>query len=121
MDRQTVFDYIKKKYKVLPEYPWRRYDSNAVFRHNDNKKWFALIMRIRREQLTRDGDKTPVDVMNLKIDPIKGRPEREGVYPAYHMNHKSWITVTLDERLSDDAVMTLIESSFATVRIGGRQ
>ena len=51
MDRQTVFDYIKKKYKVLPEYPWRRYDSNAVFRHNDNKKWFALVMEMQRDKL----------------------------------------------------------------------
>ena len=44
MDRQMVFDYINKKYRTLPEYPWRRYDSNAVFRHADNRKWFALVM-----------------------------------------------------------------------------
>ena len=36
--RQTVFDYIKKKYRVSPEYPWRKYDGNAVFRHTDNNK-----------------------------------------------------------------------------------
>ena len=50
--------------------------------------------------------------MNLKIDPIEGRPEREGVYPAFHMNHKCWITVTLDDTLSDDEVMALTETSF---------
>lgn len=33
MDRQMIFDYIKKNYKVLPEYPWRKHDTNAVFRH----------------------------------------------------------------------------------------
>ena len=44
MDRRTVFDYIRKKYKMLPEYPWQKYDNNTVFRHTDNKKWFVLVM-----------------------------------------------------------------------------
>ena len=46
MDRQTVFDYIRKKYKAKPEYPWRKYAGNAVFRHADNGKWFALVISI---------------------------------------------------------------------------
>lgn len=47
--REAVFEYIKKKYKVSPEYPWAKYDSNAVFRHTDNKKWFALVMDVQRD------------------------------------------------------------------------
>ena len=46
MNRQTVFDYIIKKYKVQPEYPWRKYNGSAVFRHTDNNKWFALVMDV---------------------------------------------------------------------------
>ena len=42
--REAVFAYIKKNYKTSPEYPWAKYDSNGVFRHSDNKKWFALVM-----------------------------------------------------------------------------
>ena len=44
--KDQVFDYIKKKYKVSPEYPWKRYPENAVFRHGDNNKWFALAMEV---------------------------------------------------------------------------
>lgn len=40
MDRQTVYDYIKKKYKTAPEYPWRKYPGYAVFRHKDNNMMF---------------------------------------------------------------------------------
>ena len=40
MSRQIVFDYIKKKYGVQPNFPWRRDRTSAVFRHTDNKKWF---------------------------------------------------------------------------------
>lgn len=109
-----IADRIREAYGVKPDFPWGQspHEHSGVFRHADSGKWFALIMRIRREQLTKDGDKTAVDVMNLKIDPIEGRPEREGVYPAFHMNHKSWITVTLDDTLSDDKVMALTETSF---------
>ena len=49
--KDEVFACIKKKYKVLPEYPWRKYDSNAVFRHADNKKWFALVMEVSGDKL----------------------------------------------------------------------
>ena len=28
--RQKLFDHIKKKYKVKPEYPWRKYGIYAI-------------------------------------------------------------------------------------------
>lgn len=45
-DRKTFFEYIKKEYKVTPDYPWKKYPDNAVFRHSDNNKWFALVMYV---------------------------------------------------------------------------
>ncbi|MGP1597592.1 MmcQ/YjbR family DNA-binding protein [Peptoanaerobacter stomatis] len=35
------------------------------------------------------------------------------MYPGYHMNHKHWISVVLNETLSDNEVMKLIENSFS--------
>ena len=46
MMREIVFQYIKKKYKISPEFPWRGDDVDAVFRHSDNRKWFALVMQV---------------------------------------------------------------------------
>jgi predicted DNA-binding protein (MmcQ/YjbR family) len=114
MDRQTVFDYIKKKYKVLPEYPWRRYDSNAVFRHNDNKKWFALVMEVQRDKLGFSGTEY-VDVVNLKIDDMFFRDmiiRENGILPAYHMNKMHWITVLLDGTVAEEKIFELIDMSF---------
>ncbi|MBQ6332939.1 MAG: MmcQ/YjbR family DNA-binding protein [Clostridia bacterium] len=121
--RDTLFDTdqanriaerIFEQYGVRPDFPWgqRPHEHSGVFRNAKGGRWFALIMHIRRGLLTKDGDETMTDVVNLKIDPQKGRPERDGVYPAYHMNHKLWITVTLDDTLSDDEVMALTETSF---------
>ena len=98
MDRQTVFDYIKKKYHVLPEYPWRKYDSNAVFRHTDNKKWFALVMDVQGNKLGLSGSEY-IDVVNLKMDDLFFRDiiiKEDGIMPAYHMNKMHWVTVLLN-------------------------
>lgn len=114
MDRQTVFDYIRKKYKVLPEYPWRRYDSNAVFRHTDNKKWFALVMDVQRDKLGISGAEY-VDAVNLKIDDMFFQDiiiRENGILPAYHMNKMHWITVLLDGTVPKERIFELIDMSF---------
>lgn len=112
--RQAVYDYIKKKYKVSPEFPWRKYDGNAVFRHADNNKWFALIMDVQ-------GDKVGVpetdyvDVINLKVDDMFFRDmiiQEDGIMPAYHMNKMHWITVRLDGTVPEERIFDLISMSF---------
>ena len=112
--REKVFAYIKKKYKTSPEYPWAKYDSNAVFRHSENKKWFALVMCVERGKLGLSGSGY-VDVINLKIDDIMFRDmlvQKEGILPGYHMNKAHWITVLLDGMVKEDEVYNLIDVSF---------
>lgn len=113
--RQTVYDYIKKKYKTEPEYPWRKYDSNAVFRHSDNNKWFALVMGVQGDKVGVPGADY-VDVINLKINDMFFRDmiiQENGIMPAYHMNKLHWITVLLDGTVPEDRVFDLIDMSFA--------
>lgn len=112
--RKTVFAYIKKNYKISPECPWAKYDSNAVFRHSDNRKWFALVMEVGKDRLGLSGDGS-VDVINLKIDDLMFRDmllRERGILPAYHMNKKHWITVLLDGTVKADRVYELIDASF---------
>lgn len=109
-----IADRIFERYGVRPDFPWGQspYDRAGTFRHADSGKWFALIMDIRRGLLSKDADGRMIDVMNLKIDPNEKSPLQDGVYPAYHMNHKMWITATLDDTLSDDEIMKLVDVSF---------
>ena len=112
--KDKVFSYIKKKYKVTPEYPWRKYDDNAVFRHADNRKWFALVMDVSGEKLGLE-TKEPVPVINLKIDDLMFRDmlvQQKGILPAWHMNKQHWITVLLDGTVPEDQVFDLIDASF---------
>lgn len=108
--------WILERYGVRPDFPWdeKPHKSSGVFRHTDNRKWFGLIMNLKMGQLLKNKDNTPVDVMNLKIDPYDGEKLRTvfGIFEAYHMNHKSWISVVLNDTLDDKAVMILVEESF---------
>lgn len=112
--REKIFSYIKKKYKTVPEYPWGEKDG-AVLRHGDNRKWFALVMRIGRRKLGLSGE-GPVDVINLKIDDMVFKDvllQDKGIFPAYHMNKEHWISVLLDGTVEEDQVCNLIDLSFA--------
>ena len=53
--REEIFQYVKKKYKVEPDYPFSTAPTYPVLRHKDNRKWFALIMDIPREKLGLEG------------------------------------------------------------------
>ena len=49
MTKTELFEFIKNEYNVEPDYPFD--DENAVFRHRSNRKWFVLVMNIRRDRL----------------------------------------------------------------------
>lgn len=114
MSRKTVEKYIRDQYGVEPDFPWENDFVSAVFRHKDNRKWFALIMNVGKDKLGLEGDGT-VDCMNLKIDdPILHDMliHDKGIIPSYHMNKRHWITVLLDGTVSDNKVFELINVSY---------
>lgn len=68
---------ILERFQVEPDFPWEkeaRYQAYGVFRHASNRKWFALIMRVKCAVLDKDGNPALVDVINLKIPPEHGEP-----------------------------------------------
>ena len=111
-----IAEAILGRYGVEPDFPWDggRYGPAGVFRHGGSDKWFGLIMNIERKLLDKDGDEDLVDVLNLKADESRTAALHRirGIYPAYHMNHSKWISVTLDDSLEDGDVMDLVEESF---------
>ena len=113
-DRKHITDYIKKKYGTKPEYLWKRYPDYAVFRHEDNNKWFALTAGVPASKLGLPGNAV-VDVINLKIDDLFFRDmlvQDEGIFPGYHMNKQHWVSVLLDGTVSEQRVHSLIDMSF---------
>ena len=103
---------IKEKYNIDPEF---LFDDNVtgVFRNRDNLKWFGIIMNINSSKLDKKLDKD-VEVINVKInkDNLDSLLKVDGIYKAYHMNKKSWISIALDDRIDDNFIMDLIDYSF---------
>ncbi|HAM04906.1 MmcQ/YjbR family DNA-binding protein [Megasphaera sp. UBA4233] len=108
---------ILDNFQVRPDFPWNhsaRYQSYGAFRHSSNRKWFALIMNVNRGVLDKDGNSGQVDIINVKIRPEQAEQlyRIPGIYPAYHMNHKTWISVVLDETLPDERILEFIDTSY---------
>jgi predicted DNA-binding protein (MmcQ/YjbR family) len=64
--KDKVFKYIKDKYKASPEYLWRRYPGYAVFRHEDNSKWFAVVMDVTRDKVGLNGEER-IDILDMVL------------------------------------------------------
>ena len=113
MKRGEWKEYIAGTYGVEPDFPWARFPNHMVFRHEQNRKWFALLMSIPGSKLGIPGDQT-VDILNLKCDPLlTGSLRREpGFYPAYHMNKETWITAALDGSAEEERIKQLLHMSF---------
>ena len=113
MKRGEWKEYIAGTYGVEPDFPWSRFPNHMVFRHEQNRKWFALLMSIPGSKLGIPGDQT-VDILNLKCDPLlTGSLRREpGFYPAYHMNKETWITAALDGSAEEERIKQLLHMSF---------
>ena len=103
---------IYKRYGNEPEFLWEKFDGSGIFRNPESKKWYAGILDVEGSKINKN-KKGIIEVLDIKLDPkeIQELLLEPGFYPAYHMNKKSWITIILDESLSDKKIMELIEKS----------
>ena len=116
MKKQEFFEICLNTYATLPDYPFDEDYETAVFRHADNRKWFALSMQVSRRKFGLDSDDV-VDVVNLKlpVEMIGSFGAADGVYPAYHMNKLHWVSVLLPDA-PIDVVKFLLNASFEATR-----
>ena len=109
---KSIMDQIQEKYGNQLEYLWEKSPDTAVLRHEGNQKWYAVLMKISWEKLEK-GREGQVEALNLKHDQVADLLSKKGIYPAFHMNKRYWISVALDDTLSDEEVLELIERSWS--------
>ena len=108
---KRIMTQVQEKYGNQLEYLWEKSPDTAVLRHEGNKKWYAVLMRIPWDKLEK-GREDLVEAVNLKHDQVADLLSSKGIYPAFHMNKRYWISVVLDDTLSDEEVLKLIEISW---------
>lgn len=112
--RNEVLTYVKKKYGTEPEYLWIKFPDYAVLRHEDNQKWYSIIMNIPYEKIdcAKDGY---VDILNIKLDDILMRDmltKQAGYYIGYHISRGNWLSVVLDGTVDSESIYHLIDISY---------
>ena len=112
MTKQSFLAYCLSTYGTSPDYSFDEDFETAVLRHMDNRKWYAIVMRVSRRKLGMDSDEV-IDVVNLKLptEMFGSFGATDSVYPAYHMNKLHWISVALPDA-SRDVVAFLTRVSF---------
>ena len=98
MTKRSFFEYCLNAYSTSQDYPFDEDFETAVLRHVDNRKWYAIVMRVSRRKFGFDSDEV-IDVVNLKLptEMFGSFGAADGVYPAYHMNKLHWISVLLPD------------------------
>ena len=116
MIKQEFFKYCLNKYGTSPDYPFDEDFETAVLRHIDNRKWYAIVMRVSQRKFGFDGDEV-IDVVNLKLptEMFGSFGAADGVHPAYHMNKLHWISVLLPDT-PEDIVQFLVNVSFEATK-----
>lgn len=108
---KRIMAQVQKKYGNQLEYLWEKSPDTAVLRHEGNQKWYAVLMRIPWDKLEK-GREGLVEAVNLKHDQVADLLSKKGIYPAFHMNKRYWLSLALDDTLSDEMVLELIERSW---------
>ena len=108
---KRIMAFVQEKYGNQLEYLWEKSPGTAVLRHEDNQKWYAILMRIPWDRLDKGRDGL-VEAVNLKHDQVADLLSQNGIYPAFHMNKRYWISLPLDDTLTDEKVLELFERSW---------
>lgn len=95
MTKEEIVKYIQENYGITYDNPFSDIEA-MIFRHKDNRKWFAILMQVKEEKIKGAG-KNNIDILDVKIDPLIREPilKKKGVYVAYHMNKVHWITIDI--------------------------
>lgn len=108
---KRIMSQVQEKYGNQLEYLWEKSPDTAVLRHEGNQKWYAVLMRIPWDKLEK-GREGLVEAVNLKHDQVADLLSKKGIYPAFHMNKRYWLSLALDDSLQDEEVLELIERSW---------
>ena len=114
MNRTQTEAFIQENFAgIIQDFPWKNTPEYTIFRHADNRKWFALVANVKYQTLSFDHAGN-VDFINLKCDPdlIEEAIIHPGILPAYHMNKHYWITVLLDGSCDEVELKSLIDLSY---------
>lgn len=108
---KDVIDYIDEKYGDKPEFLWD--DENGIIRNSQNDKWFIVFMKVLPEKIGLNGNER-IEIIDIRYqkDETEKVIDRKRIFPGYHMNKRSWITILMNGSLDNQELFELIDNSY---------
>lgn len=110
---KQIIKYIKEKYEDELEFLWEKYDDAAIWRNKQNNKWYGLLMIITEDKLGVESNRI-IEVLDIRYQKEESQKivDNKKIFPGYHMNKKSWITIKLDNTVEIRRIKELIDNSY---------
>ena len=114
---KRLMNYISQRFQGRIEYLWERSPDSGAIRHRDTLKWYGVFMAIDWEKLDA-GKSGNIEVLNVKTNQAADLTHEKGIYPAFHMNKKYWVSIPLDNTLADEELFALVDRSWQLTKKG---
>ncbi|MBE6504173.1 MAG: hypothetical protein E7Z73_00315 [Methanobrevibacter millerae] len=108
---KRLMDRIEKRYNTELEFLWEKFPKDAIYRNKTNNKWFALLVVLDKSKIGLEGEEE-IEIAVIKHDNVSNIIDGESILEGYHMNKKYWITLPLDDRISDEKLFELVDNSY---------
>lgn len=126
---REIIDFVKNQYGDELEFLWPKFDDNAIWRNPVTKKWYAAILKVEKSKLINsknilcDAKISPttdevVEILDLRFDKDQALDfalSTPNIYPGWHMNKQSWITIILDGSLTTPEIENFLDHSYQLV------
>lgn len=115
-------EFLLTEFESEPDQPFaqhKKHKDTAAFRNPKTRKWYALVTQVTKSTLEPNlpalESKQLVEIINIKVDSsqIPELHKQAGIYPAYHMNKKHWVSIVLDDSVNDEQLFDLVCKSRA--------
>lgn len=109
----SIINYVRETYNDELEFLWSRFPNNAILRHKDTKKWYAVLLTVSKRKIGIDSDDI-IEIIDLHLSPqnILSVVDNKKYFPGYHMNKKHWCTICLDGSVSLNEIYMRIDESY---------
>ncbi len=114
---QAIIQYVRETYGDELEFLWPSTPRNAIWRNPQNRKWYAVLLTVRKDKLGFTSDDF-VEIIDLRFDQNSARDfatTSDHILPGYHMNKNNWITIILNHSLPTSEICALLDHSYTLV------
>lgn len=108
---KRLMDAVEKRYGCNLEFLWEKFPKDAIYRNKDTNKWFALLVALDKSKIGLEGE-GEIEIVVLKHNDVSSVIDGDVILEGYHMNKKNWITIPLDDRISDEELFKVVEISY---------